>query len=159
PLRVIVEFYSPPSRLQPPVKGDNLVNHTNSDLSRRDMMKACGGLAASAALAGVLAPYVHAGESNTIQLALVGCGGRGTGAARVAGGGAAPGPAGDARAPKPGPTKLVAMPDVSPRQISDNYARLEKHHAKTMDVPKDRQFIGFDAYQKAMDCLKPGDVV
>ena len=25
-------------------------------------------------------------------------------------------------------------------------------------MPKDRQFIGFDAYQKAMDCLKPGDV-
>ncbi len=28
-----------------------------------------------------------------------------------------------------------------------------------VDVPEDRQFIGFDAYKKAMDCLKPGDVV
>ena len=27
-----------------------------------------------------------------------------------------------------------------------------------MDVPEERKFIGFDAYQKAMDCLKPGDV-
>ena len=27
-----------------------------------------------------------------------------------------------------------------------------------MDVPDDRKFIGFDGYQKAMDCLKPGDV-
>jgi predicted dehydrogenase len=27
-----------------------------------------------------------------------------------------------------------------------------------MDVPDERQFIGFDAYQKAMDCLKPGDI-
>jgi len=27
-----------------------------------------------------------------------------------------------------------------------------------MDVPDDHKFIGFDAYQKAMDCLKPGDV-
>ena len=26
-------------------------------------------------------------------------------------------------------------------------------------MPDDRQFIGFDAYQKAMDCLRPGDVV
>jgi predicted dehydrogenase len=119
----------------------------NSDLSRRDMMKACGGLAASAALAGVMAPYVHAGESNTIQLALVGCGGRGTGAA------------GDAMSTKFGPTKLVAMADVFPDHLSDSYGRLQKHHDKTMDVPKDRQFIGFDAYQKAMDCLKPGDVV
>ena len=28
----------------------------------------------------------------------------------------------------------------------------------TVDVPKDRQFIGFDGYQNAMDCLKPGDI-
>ena len=28
-----------------------------------------------------------------------------------------------------------------------------------MDVPEDRKFIGFDGYKKAMDCLKPGDVV
>ncbi len=27
-----------------------------------------------------------------------------------------------------------------------------------VDVPEDRKFIGFDAYQKAMDCLKPGDI-
>ena len=33
------------------------------------------------ALAGVSVPRVHAGENNTIQLALIGCGGRGTGAA------------------------------------------------------------------------------
>jgi predicted dehydrogenase len=25
-------------------------------------------------------------------------------------------------------------------------------------VPEDRKFIGFDAYQKAMDCLRPGDI-
>ena len=28
-----------------------------------------------------------------------------------------------------------------------------------MDVPQDRKFIGFDGYKKAMDCLKPGDIV
>ena len=28
-----------------------------------------------------------------------------------------------------------------------------------MDVPADRQFIGFEAYKHAMDCLRPGDVV
>ncbi len=28
-----------------------------------------------------------------------------------------------------------------------------------VDVPEDRKFIGFDAYKKAMDCLKPGDIV
>ena len=25
-------------------------------------------------------------------------------------------------------------------------------------MPKERQFIGFDAYRKAIDCLRPGDV-
>ena len=25
-------------------------------------------------------------------------------------------------------------------------------------MPAERQFVGFDAYQKAMDCLKPGDI-
>ena len=28
-----------------------------------------------------------------------------------------------------------------------------------MDVPTSRKFIGFDGYKKAMDCLKPGDIV
>jgi predicted dehydrogenase len=143
-MRVTVEFYCclPAFTHQ---KGDHLVS--NSDQSRRDMLKTCGGLAASATLASVLAPYVHAGESNTIQLALVGCGGRGTGAA------------GDALSSKFGPTRLVAMADVFPDHLQSSYERLDKHHAAKMDVPKDRQFIGFDAYQKAMDCLKPGDVV
>jgi predicted dehydrogenase len=122
-------------------------NSTNGDLSRRDMMKACGGIAAASALAGVLAPHVHAGESNTIQVALVGCGGRGGGAAE------------DALATKFGPTRLVAMADVFTDRLDDTYGKIEKHSAKHMDVPKDRRFIGFDAYQKAMDCLKPGDVV
>ena len=30
--------------------------------------------------------------------------------------------------------------------------------AIALDVPEDRKFIGFDAYQKAMDCLQPGDI-
>ena len=25
-------------------------------------------------------------------------------------------------------------------------------------MPQERQFVGFDGYQKAMDCLKPGDI-
>ena len=31
--------------------------------------------------------------------------------------------------------------------------------AKQFNVPKEQQFVGFDAYQKAMDCLRPGDIV
>jgi predicted dehydrogenase len=122
-------------------------NPPTSNLTRRDLLKMSGGVAAASVLAGVTIPHVHAAESNTLQVALVGCGGRGTGAAA------------NALAVKAGPTKLVAMADVFPNRLSDCYKYLEKNSAKQLDVPDDRKFIGFDAYKKAMDCLKPGDVV
>src|SRR5262249_397123 len=81
-------------------KGFIVSESTNKGLSRRDVMKTAGGVAVVSALAGVAIPAVHAAESNTIQLALVGCGGRGSGAAE------------DAMSTRAGPTKLVAMADV-----------------------------------------------
>src|SRR6185369_4316771 len=45
-----------------------------------------------------------------------------------------------------------------PAKLSDSHGRLRRRFADQMDVPQDRQFIGFDAFRKAMDCLKPGDV-
>src|SRR5437870_5331046 len=50
-------------------------------MSRRELMKTTGKVAVASALAGLALPQVHAGESNTINIALVGCGNRGTGAA------------------------------------------------------------------------------
>jgi predicted dehydrogenase len=115
--------------------------------SRRDFLKTTGTVAAASALSGVVIPAVHAAENNTIQVALVGCGGRGTGAAE------------NALSVKDGPIKLVAMADVFKDRLDDSYENLKKSHADQVDVPDDRRFIGFDAYQKAIDCLKPGDVV
>ena len=120
---------------------------TNGGLSRRELMQQTGKIAVASALAGVALPQVHAGESNAIRLALVGCGGRGTGAA------------GEALSNKSGPTRLVAMADVFPERLSESYKRIQQPFAAQVDVPADRQFIGFDAYRKAMDCLRPGDVV
>ena len=82
-----------------------------------------------------------------IQVALVGCGGRGSGAAM------------NALATKSGPIKLVAMADAFPDRLASSYDNLSQSAGKLVDVPQERRFIGFDAYQKAMDCLKPGDVV
>src|SRR5438270_7529802 len=110
-------------------------------------MKAAGGLAAAGALAGVALPAVHAAESNTIQIALVGCGGRGTGAAA------------DALSRKAGPTRLIAMADVFPNRLASSLRTIQGDFAGQVDVTEERRFLGFDAYQKAMDCLKPGDVV
>jgi predicted dehydrogenase len=123
-----------------------LSNTTNDALSRRELMKRTGEVAVASALAGVAVPFVHAGETNTIQVALVGCGGRGTGAA------------GNALAATSGPTKLVAMADVFPEKLSRSYHELQSTYPKQVDVPERHKFIGFDAYKKALDCLRPGDV-
>ena len=118
-------------------------------LTRREMIKNTGKAAAATALAHAILPGLYAGESNTINLALVGCGGRGTGAAE------------NALSTTSGPTKLVAMADVFPNKLGDSYGNLSKNEKlrPQMDIPEDRKYIGFDAYKKAMDCLKPGDVV
>ena len=119
-----------------------------SGLSRRDLLKTTGQVAAASALAGVALPQVHAGESNTIKVALVGCGGRGTGAA------------GNALATRGGPVQLVAMADVFPARLASSYRSLNNGgQARNVDVPEARRFIGFDGYRRAMDCLRPGDVV
>jgi len=123
------------------------MNDTPSSLtSRRDFLKNSGRLAAASALAGVAMPHVHGAGSDLVQVALIGCGGRGTGAAA------------NALSTKGGPIKLVAMGDVFGNRLKDSVAALKEHHADKMAVPADKQFVGFDAYKKAMDCLKPGDV-
>ena len=120
---------------------------TQTNPSRRDFIKDTSRIATASILGAGLAPRLYAGENNTINVALVGCGGRGSGAA------------GNALSVKNGPIKLVAMADVFPQRLARSYGGLNEGHADRVDVPKERQFVGFDAYQKAMDCLGPGDVV
>ncbi len=48
--------------------------------SRREFLSQSGTFVAASTLAGVVVPRVYAGEENTIRLALIGCGGRGSGA-------------------------------------------------------------------------------
>jgi predicted dehydrogenase len=122
------------------------MNEPQSPLStRRDFIKSTSQVAAASALAGVALPYVHAAGSDELQIALIGCGGRGTGAA------------GNAMS-QSGPPKLVAMADVFQHRLDGSYNALERTYKDRMDVPKERQFIGFDAYKNAMDCLKKGDI-
>jgi hypothetical protein len=101
----------------------------------------------ASALAGVVLPHVHAAENNTVRVALVGCGGRGTGAAV------------NALSVTNGPTRLVAMADVVPKKLNDSHDKLKTQFSNQVDVPPERRFLGFDAYRKAMDSMKPGDVV
>src|SRR3954454_20461483 len=83
--------------------------------SRREFIKDTGRIAAAtSALAGVAVPSVHAGENNTIKVALVGCGGRGTGAAS------------NALSVKNGPIKLVALADVFQERLDRCHDQLKK---------------------------------
>ena len=118
--------------------------------SRRRFLKNGGTLAAAAATLRATSHGAFAGEDNQIQVALVGCGGRGTGAAHQA-----------LSVSGQGPVKLIAMADVFDRKLENSRGELTKEHEPNgrMDVPRERRFIGFDGYKKAMDCLRPSDIV
>jgi len=130
--------------------------------TRRAFLKSSTQVLAGAALSAAMARPGYVAENNTIQVALVGCGGRGTGAAA------------NALASRSGPIKLVAMADVFADRLSRSYEALSTASTRTegsadawlggfqasqVDVPRERRFIGFDAYRKAMDFLQRGDIV
>jgi predicted dehydrogenase len=128
-------------------------SHASSSLpqveksSRRQFLAYSGRLVAGSALAGVALSRAYAGEDNTIRLALVGCGGRGSGAV------------GNALSSKTGPTKLIAMADLFEDRLTKSHKALSEQFKQQVDVPPERRFVGFDAYRKAIDCLRPGDVM
>ena len=121
-------------------------NNLKPPTSRRDFLKATSGVIAGTALAGAIGTRAYAGESNTVKIALVGCGGRGTGAAANA-------------LSTEGPTKLVAMADVFKQRLASSLGNLAKSFAKQIDVPAGRKFLGMDGYKKAIDAVAPGGLV
>jgi myo-inositol 2-dehydrogenase / D-chiro-inositol 1-dehydrogenase len=116
--------------------------------TRRDFLKASGSALAGAVLAAPLATPRpgYAAEDNTIKIALVGCGGRGTGAAANA-------------LSTRGPAKLIALADVFPDRIERSYKVLTGKFAPQVDVPPERRFVGFDAFREAMGLLGKGGLV
>jgi predicted dehydrogenase len=118
----------------------------NTQANRRGFLKTGTTFAAAAGLTSTLSRSVHAAEDNKIRVALIGCGGRGTGAAE------------NALNVDNGEIELVAMADVFENRLSSSYAKLKENFPKKVDVPADRQFVSFDGYKKAMDTLRPGDI-
>ena len=86
--------------------------------SRREFLQHTGRLAAVSALAGTVIPHVHAAGGDTIQIALIGCGGRGTGAAA------------NALANRSGPIKLVAMADIFEARLNRSIEALKSAATK-----------------------------
>lgn len=89
--------------------------------------------------AGTLRAQQKADSQETLRIGLVGCGGRGTGAASQALGAEYNG-------------KLVAMADVDPAQIEGSIKSLAQKFPDRVEVSPDRKFVGLDAYQKLIDC-------
>ena len=121
--------------------------HGLSPVTRRRFVQQGVSLTAGAVVLGGSLPAVHAGEDNTIRLALIGCGGRGNGAVRDALG-----------VPDSGPVKLYAMADLSDSRLTQAHNSLKQQLGDKIDVAEDRRFVGWDAYRKAIDALKPGDI-
>ncbi|MEK7684989.1 MAG: Gfo/Idh/MocA family oxidoreductase [Verrucomicrobiota bacterium] len=121
-------------------------NTPPSQTTRRDFLKTSSQAVAGAALARVIAARNYAAENNTIKIALVGCGGRGSGAAL------------NALSTK-GPTKLWAMADAFEPRLESSLKNLAEKFTAQMEVPPERRFVGLDAFKKAIDTLDQGDVV
>ena len=115
-----------------------------SNTSRRTFLKTYTATVAAGALTLGTGRNVHAAGSDTIRIGLIGAGSRGTGAV------------GQALNTNSGsnPLKLVAIGDVFEDKAKASFAGLQELHSQLMDVPGDRLFWGFDAYQKvlATDC-------
>lgn len=79
----------------------------------------------------------HSSVDDTIKIALIGCGGRGTGAATQA-------------LSTTQNIKLVAMADAFQDRMDDSYKILSEKFKDKVDVPKEHRFTGFDAYKKAI---------
>lgn len=96
--------------------------------------------AASAALVGALSieRAAHAAGSDEIKLALIGCGGRGSGAANQA-------------LSTEGKTKLVAMADAFKDRLDSSHRELVGKHGEKVAVDDATKFVGFDAYKKAIE--------
>lgn len=108
-------------------------------LTRRDFIKTASMASLAAAVSGAGGLFA-AGASETIRVGVIGCGGRGTGAAI------------DCMDAAPG-VEVVALADLFADRVQSSLARLKEKHADKVKVTPDRCFTGFDAYQKV--CALP----
>jgi myo-inositol 2-dehydrogenase / D-chiro-inositol 1-dehydrogenase len=105
--------------------------------SRRSFLKTGAASVVGGALFESLPLGAYAQSNKIIRVGLVGCGGRGTGAAFEA-----------LQASKS--MKLVAMGDAFQDMLNGSYAKLAGQFKDQVDVPEKRKFTGLDAYEKVI---------
>ncbi len=122
----------------------------NRRASRREFLSQSSTVVAASTLAGAVgvrtaaAGNFHVAGRETIRVGLVGCGGRGTGAACDA-----------LRADDA--VELVAVADAFPNRLQRSLEAISKEFPKKVKVDGDHQFSGFDAYKKVLE--SPIDLV
>jgi len=123
------------------------MNSETPTTDRRRFLKTGSLIAAASSMPSVV--HAQAAGSDEIRVALVGCGGRGSGAAAQS-------------LSVPG-TRLVAMADAFPDNVDNAHDRLKEQFGDRVDVPPSRRFGGFEAYREAIDaadvvllCTPPG---
>jgi predicted dehydrogenase len=96
------------------------------------------GAQVGAAAGPLIATRVHAANDGVLKIGLIGCGGRGSGAAL--------------QALKADPkTKLIAMCDIFPDRLAKAYANLKRGGGNQVEIPEANRFSGFDGYQKLIN--------
>ncbi len=104
--------------------------------SRRRFIKSTGATALGSTFALSALPNITFGQqTEQLKVGIIGCGGRGAGAANQA-------------LYADDNVVLTAMADVFPDRLETSLNALKEEHEDRVQVPKDKQFIGFDAYKE-----------
>jgi predicted dehydrogenase len=119
--------------------------HTDNEknkggFSRRDFVKSTAILAGGTLLSQLpVEASAYVAGDDTLKVAVIGCGGRGTGAAAQA-------------LSTQGKVKLVAMADAFRDRLDESYNNLSQKFPgkEKVNVPESNKFVGFDGYKKAI---------
>jgi len=111
---------------------------TPNPVSRRDFLKSTSTVVVGSLLGSLaIDRAAFAASTDTLKVALIGCGNRGSGAA-------------DQALTTSGPLKLVAMADAFEKRLLSSLDILKKKHGEKVDVPKEHQFVGLDGFKQAI---------
>jgi myo-inositol 2-dehydrogenase/D-chiro-inositol 1-dehydrogenase len=108
------------------------------ELPRRQFLKATGVGAAALPFAGLVSPLAGKPMAGPLRVGLVGCGGRGTGAAMQA-----------LNADKE--VILWSVGDLFGDRLESSLSGLKENFGDRVQIPEDRRFVGFDAYKKVIE--------
>ncbi len=121
--------------------GYEMTTSQKTDQDRRDFLKAgtagvAAGIVSTPRLS--LARSAHVAGSDSVRIGLIGCGGRGTGAATQAlnTGSCA--------------VNLVAAGDIFADRLNGALESITVEHGEKVQVPEEQKFLGFDAFEKVL---------